>query len=302
MTTEAARGALESVSWRRMGCRDAMTVEHRFEDSSIAALRRAARAAPMLDAETEREHLRRIQEEHDEHALMALLAAHTRLVIAIASRYVRSGLSVADLVSEGNVGLLEAVRRFDRSRDVRFSTYATWWIRSRIRAFALDNRRIVAQPSTRGARKLLARIAQVERTLAQRDQATPAATDIAATSGASLIDVELVQAALASRDSPLACEHSSGVDVPADTPDAEDEIADRELARTWHERIATVIEQLDERERIVIHERFLTDDARTLSSIGHDLGISRERVRQIEKAAVGKLRAALDDLVRDGLV
>ena len=133
---------------------------------SLQQLRQAASAAPMLDLDTERELLRRIQEDDDPRALDALLVSHVRLVLSIAQKYRRHGLPVDDLVAEGNLGLVEAARRFDRARGTRFSTYAAWWVRALIRRYTIANRRIVGAPSTRAARRLLSNLRETQRRLA----------------------------------------------------------------------------------------------------------------------------------------
>jgi len=120
----------------------------------------------MLDLATEQDFLRRIQDTGDPEALSSLLVSHVRLVLSIAQKYTRHGLPIDDLVAEGNLGLVEAARRFDRSRGTRFSTYAAWWIRALIRRYTMSNRRIVGTPSTRAARRLLSSMRATQRRLA----------------------------------------------------------------------------------------------------------------------------------------
>lgn len=268
-------------------------MDHAPRERSESALRRVAASAPMLDAATERACLRRVRERDDLEAWRLLVLSHARLVIAIASRYVRRGVSLSDLIAEGNLGLVEAVRRFDVDRDVRFATYATWWIRARVREYALDNRRIVSQPSTRGARRLLGRIGELERALTQQNGRAPTRVELARASGTSPGDVALVQGALGARDMALADEQEGGVQLEDERPTAEASLIDREHLVRVGDAVAHALDTLDRRERAVIKARFLAEDRQTLSLVGAQLGLSRERVRQIEKAAAAKLRAVL---------
>ena len=251
----------------------------------------------MLDVATERACLRRVQEHDDLEAWRLLVVSHARLVIAIAARYMRRGVSLSDLIAEGNLGLVEAVRRFDLDRDVRFATYATWWIRARVREYALDNRRIVSQPSTRGARRLLGRIGELERALTQQNGRAPTRAELARASGTSAGDVALVQGALGARDMALADEQDGGVQLEDDHPSAESSLIEREQLARVGDAVAHALDTLDRRERAVIKARFLAEDRQTLSIVGEQLGLSRERVRQIEKIAAAKLRAMLEERV-----
>lgn len=264
------------------------------EDVSLAQLRRAAATAPMLDAEREADYLRRIQESDDARALELLLAAHLRLVVSVAARFARSGVSISELVAEGNLGLVEAARRFDRAKGTRFSTYAAWWVRARIGRFALGNRRIVAAPSTRNARKLLAGMRSAERKLSQDGGERPSREAIAAATGTTEEDVAMVETALSARDVAVGpSDDGTSIELDASGPSPEQEIADREDGQRRFELVTAALQQLDRREREVVQRRILEDDAETLAEIGRALGLSRERVRQIEARAKRKLRSVL---------
>jgi RNA polymerase sigma-32 factor len=264
------------------------------DDLSIAQLRRAAMVAPMLDADTEAEHIRRIQDQDDARALEALLASHMRLVVSVAARFSRTGVSLAELVAEGNLGLVEAARRFDREKGTRFSTYAAWWVRARVSRFAMGNRRIVAAPSTRNARRLLSGLRTAERTLIQATGERPTREEIAAATGTTADDVALVETALSARDVPVGpSDDGSSIELGSELPSPEAAIAEDEESRLRSDRIARALALLDVREREVVQRRILEDEEETLASIGRVLGLSRERVRQIEARAKRKLRAAL---------
>lgn len=268
---------------------------HRFDDgTSIARMRKDARRAPMLEASEEAELLRRVQEDDDAIALGRLLEAHFRLVISIASRYGRPGISDAELAAEGNLGLLEAARRFDTTKNVRFSTYAVWWIRARVGRFVLANRRIVGSPSTRNARKLFARMRETERRLAQSGSEADREA-VAEHTGTSEDDVAMVELSLSARDVPLDAFEDG--DLAGEGTSPEDLLAAHEEAERRARAISLALTSLDSRERQVVERRLLDGgEKETLAAIGAGLGLSRERVRQIELRAKRKLHAALTSL------
>ena len=264
------------------------------DEMSLAQLRRSAAAAPMLDAELERAYLQRIQSQDDPEALRQLLDAHLRLVVAMAARFARTGVSLAELVAEGNLGLVEAARRFDPAKGTRFSTYAGWWVRARISRFALGNRRIVAAPSTRNARKLFASMRSAERRLQQEGCDRPSREAIAAATGTSPEDVAMVESALSARDVPVGpAEDGASLELDSHDPSPEQEISEAEESERRTRIVALALESLARREGVVVQRRILEDDGETLAEIGRVLGLSRERVRQIEARAKRKLRAAL---------
>lgn len=249
----------------------------------------------MLDAEREALLVQRIQRDDDRAAMHELLAAHFRLVVSHASRYARAGVSDAELVAEGNLGLVEAARRFDPDKGVRFSTYAIWWIRARIGRFVLDNRRIVSAPSTRNARKLFACMRSAQRALEQHDGERPTRAAIAEATGTSEEDVALVEAALSVRDVPMGPTDDGASFELADESSPEDLVSEREESDRRAREVARALSVLDRREREIVQRRLLDEDedGETLASIGKVLGLSRERVRQIEARAKRKLQAAL---------
>ncbi len=268
---------------------------HNHEDVVGPALRRVSRAAPLLDARRERELLRRVHEGHDDAAFRELFESHLRLVVAIASRFARAGVSLTELIAEGNLGLIEAAHRFDLSRSTRFATYAAWWIRARVRRFALGNRRVVGAPSTRAARSLLSRLRTVERQLVHELGRAPTREEIAAHVGASSTDVDMVEAALSGRDVSLGAA-LDGLDLADTRPTPEDEAVAAELAASRGRRVRAALETLDRREREIVTRRLVDDDAPTLTAIGATLGLSRERVRQLEERAKRKLRTILREV------
>ena len=277
--------------------------------SDMAGVRRrfvrAAMEAPFLTREEERGLAVRWKDDDDTVAMHRLAQAHMRLVIAIASRFRHYGLPVADLIQEGHIGLLEAAARFEPEREVRFSTYATWWIRASIQDYILRNWSIV-RGGTSSAQKAL--FFNLRRLRARLAHAAAAGTgidvfgEIATAVGVSKADVALMDARLSGPDVSLNAPvldsdpgaSAERVEFLVDGAPLQDETvgeaidADRRVG--WLRAALTV---LSEREMRIVRERRLVDDAETLESLGAKLGISKERVRQIENRALEKLRRAL---------
>ena len=265
---------------------------------------RAAMNAPYLEREEERALAVRWREQGDEAALHRLTAAHMRLVIAMAAKFRRYGLSPADLIQEGHVGLLEAASRFEPERDVRFSTYASWWIRAAIQDFVLRNWSIVRGGTSSQQKSLFFNLRRLRaRLLQEKGEIGEAALDaeIAARLGVSVADVAMMTARLSGPDASLNAplfdrDEASGERQDAlvdDRPDADETVGGRidgERRRRW---LAEAMGVLDERELRIVRERRLGEEGETLVTIGRRLGISKERVRQIEARALEKLRSAL---------
>lgn len=266
---------------------------------------RAAMDAPYLSREEEAELALRWRNSRDHGALDRIIRAHMRLVIAIAARFRNYGLSMADLIQEGHIGLMQAAERFDTDRDVRFSTYASWWVRAAIQEYILKNWSIVRGGTSSAQKALFFNLrrlkADIARRMAEGEQLDPD-QEIAAQLNVSRQDVVAMQARLAGADislnAPAGESDSSSpterMDIlvsEAPLPDAlvADSI-DGERRLTW---LKTAMGALTERERQVVHARRLEDDAATLESLGQKLGVSKERVRQIESRALEKLKAAL---------
>jgi RNA polymerase sigma-32 factor len=270
---------------------------------------KAAMNAPFLTREEERELAVDWVHRRNERALHKLAHAHMRLVIALAVRFRNYGLSMPDLIQEGHVGLLEAAARFEPERDVRFSTYATWWIRASIQDHILRNWSIVRGGTSSAQkalffnlRRLRARISQAAGSAASMDAVY---AEIATAVGVSKNDVATMAARMSGNDlslnAPLADSDggasSDRMDFLTDTqplPDAiVEENIDSNRRMNWLKAAFTV---LTDREARIIRERRLQDDAATLESLGARLGISKERVRQIENRALEKLKLALLEL------
>jgi RNA polymerase sigma-32 factor len=267
---------------------------------------KAAMNAPFLSREEERGLALAWSERRDEQALHRLAHAHMRLVIALAARFKNYGLPMPDLIQEGHVGLLEAAARFEPERDVRFSTYATWWIRASIQDHILRNWSIVRGGTSSAQkalffnlRRLRARITQAAGSNASLDAVYG---EIAAAVGVSKSDVATMAARLSGPDTslnaPLTEQDAGGTSDRMDflvceqpLPDESVETAiDGDRRVRWLRQALAV---LTDRERRIIKARRLQEEAATLESLGAHLGISKERVRQIENRAIEKLRQAL---------
>lgn len=264
----------------------------------------AAMAAPYLGREEELALALRWKNHADVKAMHELALAHMRLVIALAVRFRHYGLPVADLIQEGHIGLLEAAARFEPERDVRFSTYATWWIRAAMQNYVLHNWSIVRGGTSSTQKALFFNLRKIRAKLAQGGSETgetDALTKIAAALGVSRSDAEFMDARLSGPDLSLNAPFSEGETAGAERmsmlvddkprPDEATSLAlDTDRRSAWLNEALTV---LSERERRIVRERRLAEEAVTLEALGDRLGISKERVRQIESRALEKLREAL---------
>jgi RNA polymerase sigma-32 factor len=266
---------------------------------------RAAMKAPYLERDEEHNLAVRWREAQDQAALHRLTQAHMRLVIAIAARFRNFGLPMGDLIQEGHVGLLEAAARFEPDREVRFSTYATWWIRASIQDYILRNWSIVRGGTSSAQKALFFNLRRLRARLAQSVDQRPRQlvyAEIATAIGVSKSDVEVMDSRLSGPDMSLNAPIHEGEggntadrqDFLVDSVPLPDETVgnaiDGERRLTW---LRSALNVLNERELRIVKERRLKDDGATLEALGESLGISKERVRQIESRALEKLRAAL---------
>lgn len=263
---------------------------------------RAAMRAPILSRDHEVELARRWRDRRDERALHELVTAYTRLVVSMAGRFRHYGLPTGDLIQEGNVGLMQAAERFDCTREVRFSTYAAWWIRSAMQDFVLRNWSIVRTGTTAAQkslffnlRRIRARIADSETDGAQAE----VSRRIAETLKVSISDVQAMEMRLAAADQSLSAPlgesgEDSWQDLLSDPrPDPEQVVIGMRDTASRSRWLKEALEALSPRERRIICERRLVDEGATLEDLGRALGVSKERVRQLENRALGKLRNAM---------
>jgi RNA polymerase sigma-32 factor len=261
--------------------------------------------APYLERDEEHDLAVRWREERDQAALDRLASAHMRLVVAIAARFRNFGLPMGDLIQEGHVGLLEAAARFEPDRLVRFSTYATWWIRASIQDYILRNWSIVRGGTSSSQKSLFLNLRRLRARLAQTADQRPRRvvfTEIAEALGGSVGDDETRDSRLSAPDTSLNAplhetdegSASNRQDFLVDGSPLPDEtvgeLVDGQRRTTW---LRSALNVLNERELRIVEERRLREEGATLEALGESLGISKERVRQIENRALEKLRDAL---------
>ncbi|MGK2285617.1 RNA polymerase factor sigma-32 [Pedomonas sp. V897] len=272
------------------------------------AVLRAAMAAPMLGKEDELELARRWREHRDVDALRALTRSYLRLVISMASRFRSYGLPMADLIQEGTVGLMEAAGRFEPEREIRFSTYASWWIRSSMQDYILRNWSIVRTGTTAAHKSLFFNLRRLRAQIVgdYDGPMTYASRQLLAEKlGVRLKDVEVMEARLTGYDRSLNAMvgddgESEWMDfLASEAPQPDEALEEVNDSRVKMDLLRDAMKILSEREMTIIRERRLGDDSVTLAALGERLGISKERVRQIETQALNKLRSALIDRVGD---
>ena len=263
---------------------------------------RSSMQAPLLSRDHEFELARRWRAQMDEAALHELILSYTRLVVATATRFRNYGLPLGDLVQEGNVGLMQAAVRFEPERQVRFSTYAVWWIRSAMQDYILRNWSIVRTGTTAAQKSLFFNLrrlrARIER--ASGGLMTPEArASIAAALKVSLSEVEAMEARLSGSDQSLNSpigedgEEEWQNSLADNRPGPEEVVIGLRDAATRSRWLNEALSELNQRERTIIDQRRLREEAATLAELGRELGVSKERVRQLEHRALQKLKQSV---------
>ena len=259
-------------------------------------------AFPVLTREEERELAERFYREDDLDAARELVLSHLRFVVHLARGYAGYGLPEADLIQEGNVGLMKAVKRFDPNVGVRLFSFAVHWIKAEMHEFILRNWRIVKVATTKAQRKLFFNLRGSKKKLGWLNAAETKA--IAKDLGVSPAEVTRMEGRLSSRDVAF---DSSPDDDADDAPFAPayyledassnpgDLVAEEDARGKNVRQLATAIEDLDERSRHILESRWLRDDKTTLMELAEQYGVSAERIRQLERNAMKKLRKRLDE-------
>ena len=267
---------------------------------SLDAYIHAVGSIPVLSKEDEQALARRFREHEDIEAARELVMAHLRFVVHIAKGYLGYGLPMGDLIQEGNVGLMKAVKRFDPDYDVRLVSFAVHWIRAEIHEFVLRNWRIVKVATTKAQRKLFFNLRKSKKSLAWLTHAETEA--VANDLGVSPKEVTEMERRLSSRDAVFDPVPDAGDDDRVFSPAAYLPSPDADPATLveksdWHEVASSsmneALETLDERSRRILETRWLTEDKLTLHDLAGEYGVSAERIRQIESNAIKKLRTAM---------
>ncbi len=271
-------------------------------DAGLSRYLSEIRKFPLLTPEDEYMFAKRLKEHGDSEAARRLVTSHLRLVAKIAMGYRGYGLPVSEIVSEGNVGLMQAVKRFEPDKGFRLATYAMWWIRASIQEYVLRSWSMVKMGTTAAQKKLFFNLRKAKSNIGAIEEGdlTPGHTaTLADQLGVTEREVTDMNRRLtgpdASLNAPLRSESESEWQdwLADDTMDQETHLAEREERSDRRALLNNALDTLTERERDIIQERRLKDDPATLEDLSQKYGVSRERVRQIEVRAFEKLQAAM---------
>ena len=280
-----------------------------LDNNTNMSLTRKAVKAELLDAETELQLAYAWRDSRDEAALHRLITAYMRLAISMAAKFKRYGAPMNDLVQEAGLGLMKAADKFDPDRGVRFSTYAVWWIKASVQDYVMRNWSMVRTGSTSSQKSLFFNMRRVQAQLEREAQQTGESLDkhqlnqlIATEVGVPLNDVEMMDGRLSGSDFSLNATQASDEEGREWIDTLEDENAradltveeehDQQRLADW---IGVAMDALNEREQFIVRQRKLIESPRTLESLGAELSLSKERVRQLEAAAFGKMRKYLEN-------
>jgi RNA polymerase sigma-32 factor len=299
--------------WRKRRSQPIQEVIMALDGYSDQTMSRQAMKAELLDAETELRLAYAWRDQRDEAALHRLITAYMRLAISMAAKFRRYGAPMNDLIQEASLGLMKAADKFDPDRGVRFSTYAVWWIKASIQDYVMRNWSMVRTGSTSSQKALffnLRRVqAKLEREASQRGEVLDQhqlRQMVAAEVGVPVADVEMMEGRLSGSDYSLNATQSTDedgrewIDALEDdgvqAAEAVEGAHDSARLRGW---LVKAMQGLNARERYIVAERKLKEDGRTLESLGEELGLSKERVRQLEAAAFAKMRRSLEAQSRE---
>lgn len=263
----------------------------------IQAYLTALRKYPLLDPESEYAIADHYQRTQDPEAAKILILANLRLVVKIAGDYTRSGIQLLDLIQEGNVGLIQAINEYDPYRGVKFSSYASYWIKAYIRSFILRNWSLVKMGTTRAQRALFYKL-QKEKQNMEAMGIRPSRKALAEKFDVKEREVDEMSQRMGSRDlslnTPVRKDASDSDELIQLIEDPTDEVtiqlAESEIKKEFSERLDYFEKTLSGKELVIFRERLRADQAKTLREIGENYGITRERVRQIEARVLEKLR------------
>ncbi len=277
-------------------------------DGSLSRYLQEIRKFPMLEPEQEYMLAKRWEEHTDSDAAHQLVTSHLRLVAKIAMGYRGYGLPVGELIAEGNIGMMQAVKRFDAERGFRLATYAMWWIRAAIQEYILRSWSLVKIGTTPAQKKLFFNLRKVKgqiQAIEDGDLHPDQVTEIATRLNVPEQDVVSMNRRLAAPDNSLNAPLRADGDgewqdwLVDDTVDQETQLAESEELIARRGLLTQAMERLKERERHILTERRLKEDPSTLEQLSQEYGISRERVRQIEVRAFEKLQRAIKKAAAD---
>ena len=280
-----------------------------LDQANAISLSRRAMKAELLDAETELQLAYLWRDHRDEQALHRLITAYMRLAISMASKFKRYGVPMNDLIQEAGLGLMKAAEKFDPDRGVRFSTYAVWWIKASVQDYVMRNWSLVRTGSTSSQKALFFNMRRIQAQLEREAMQMGISLDsdqlhrkIATEIGVPLGDVKMMDGRLSGSDYSLNATQSTDEEGREwiETLEDESEGADslfEQVHDNAHLRkcLLDALSTLNERERLIVRERAIREDTRTLESLGKELSLSKERIRQIEAAAFQKLRKHLQN-------
>ncbi len=275
-------------------------------EAGLARYLHEIRQFPMLEQEEEYMLAKRWVEHQNVEAAHRLVTSHLRLVARIAMGYRGYGLPVSELISEGNVGMMQAVKRFDPERGFRLATYAMWWIKASIQEYILHSWSLVKMGTTAAQKKLFFNLRRVKRRLRaieDGDLSPEHVTKIADELRVSEDEVVQMNRRLAAPDrslnAPMRVEgEGEWQDWLADDSESQETVyGEHEELERRRQMLAGAMDVLNDRERRILHERRLREDPATLEDLSHEFGVSRERIRQIEVRAFEKLQRAVRDTV-----
>ena len=269
-------------------------------DRGLARYLNEIRQFPLLEPHQEYTLAKRWREHDDREAARQLITSHLRLVAKLAMRNRRYGLPMSEIISEGNVGLMQALKRFEPERGFRFATYAMWWIKASIQEYIMRSWSLVKISATANQRKLFfnlrrakSRISSLDGGDLRSDQVKQIAKQLGA-SERDVIDMDRRLSGDASLNVPLREGDGEWQDLLADdADDQEHKLVESEEASKRHDALSASLGVLNPRERRIFEARRLTDDPMTLADLSSELGVSRERVRQIESRAFEKIQHAV---------
>ncbi|ALS31746.1 MULTISPECIES: RNA polymerase sigma factor RpoH [Pseudoalteromonas] len=272
------------------------------QSASMDGYLQAVSTIPMLKVEQEQELATRLQEEGDLSAAKQLIMSHLRFVAHIAKGYSGYGLPQADLIQEGNIGLMKAVKRFNPEVGVRLVSFAVHWIKAEIHEFVLKNWRIVKVATTKAQRKLFFNLRKNKKRLGWFNQAE--VSTVASELGVSEKEVREMESRMSGQDMGFDLTGDDDDSAPSSTyspvqyltdgtADLADDIEQQQWQEQSHTRLFSALKTLDERSQDIVSARWLTDDKATLQELAEKYSVSAERVRQLEKTAMKKLQAAM---------